>query len=50
MVTGAGSGIGRSTAIVLAQEGAMVIVGDIDVHAAEQVANGIQDLDPERTS
>jgi NAD(P)-dependent dehydrogenase (short-subunit alcohol dehydrogenase family) len=43
MVTGAGSGIGRATAILLAQEGATVIVCDIDVDAAEQVGNEIRD-------
>jgi NAD(P)-dependent dehydrogenase (short-subunit alcohol dehydrogenase family) len=43
MVTGAGSGIGRATAILLAQEGATVIVCDIDDHAAEQVAGEIRD-------
>jgi len=43
MVTGAGSRIGRATAILLAQEGATVIVCDIDVQAAQQVANEIRD-------
>jgi 3(or 17)beta-hydroxysteroid dehydrogenase len=42
LVTGAGSGIGRATAIVLAREGATVIVSDIDTHAAEAVASEIR--------
>ena len=43
LVTGAGSGIGRATAILLAQEGATVIVSDIDSDAAERVASEIRD-------
>jgi 3(or 17)beta-hydroxysteroid dehydrogenase len=43
LVTGAGSGIGRATAILFANEGATVIVSDIDIHAAEAVASEIRD-------
>jgi 3(or 17)beta-hydroxysteroid dehydrogenase len=42
LVTGAGSGIGRATAILLASEGATVIVLDINTHAAEQVVGEIR--------
>jgi 3(or 17)beta-hydroxysteroid dehydrogenase len=42
LVTGAGSGIGKATAILLAHEGATVIVSDIDTHAAEAVATEIR--------
>jgi NAD(P)-dependent dehydrogenase (short-subunit alcohol dehydrogenase family) len=43
LITGAGSGIGRATAILLAKEGATVIVSDIDSQAAESVASEIRD-------
>jgi NAD(P)-dependent dehydrogenase (short-subunit alcohol dehydrogenase family) len=38
IVTGAGSGIGAATARLMAQEGASVVVADIDGSAAERVA------------
>jgi NAD(P)-dependent dehydrogenase (short-subunit alcohol dehydrogenase family) len=41
LVTGAGSGIGRATAVRLAAEGAVVIVGDIDLGAAQACATSI---------
>jgi NAD(P)-dependent dehydrogenase (short-subunit alcohol dehydrogenase family) len=42
VVTGAASGIGRATAILLAGEGATVIVADVNVHAAEKVVSEIK--------
>jgi NAD(P)-dependent dehydrogenase (short-subunit alcohol dehydrogenase family) len=41
LVTGAGSGIGRATAIVLANEGATVVVSDINTDAVRRVASEI---------
>ncbi|WP_163506948.1 SDR family oxidoreductase [Fodinicola acaciae] len=38
VVTGAGSGIGRATALAFARLGARVVVGDIDLAAAERTA------------
>jgi NAD(P)-dependent dehydrogenase (short-subunit alcohol dehydrogenase family) len=41
LVTGAGSGIGRATAVVLAREGAVVYCADLDQAAAELTAVAI---------
>ena len=41
LVTGAGSGIGRATAILLSKEGATVVVADIDFTTARNVAQEI---------
>ena len=41
LVTGAGSGIGRTTAEVLAAAGAVVVCGDINQAAAQETAVGI---------
>ena len=43
IVTGAGSGIGRITAETLAEEGARIIVADIDGRAGAAVARAIRD-------
>ena len=43
LVTGAASGIGRATALRLADEGAAVLVTDIDVDAGEETARAIRD-------
>ena len=40
LVTGAGSGIGRATALLLAREGAHVVATDIDAGAAAETAAG----------
>lgn len=38
IVTGASSGIGRATALVMSREGARVVVSDIDALAGEETA------------
>lgn len=43
VVTGAGRGIGRATALALAERGATVVVTDVDVEAAELVGKEIGD-------
>lgn len=42
LVTGAGSGIGRATALLLAREGAAVVAADVDSATAAQTAAAIQ--------
>lgn len=42
LVTGAGSGMGRATAIAFAQQGANIVVNDIDYEAARSVAQEIE--------
>src|SRR5205823_7469757 len=42
VITGAGSGIGRSTAMLLARNGAKVHVADIDAERARKVAREIE--------
>src|SRR3954452_3618499 len=43
-VTGAGSGIGRSTAIAFAQDGAVVVAVDLNEQAAQATAERIEQL------
>lgn len=43
LVTGAGSGIGRATAIMFAKEGAKVTVNDINVEGGQETVNMIKD-------
>ena len=43
VVTGAGSGIGRAIAVRLADEGARVVLADVDERAAEAVAEEVGD-------
>jgi NAD(P)-dependent dehydrogenase (short-subunit alcohol dehydrogenase family) len=42
LVTGAGSGIGRASALLFAQEGACVVVGDVNFDAARETAAQIE--------
>jgi 3-oxoacyl-[acyl-carrier protein] reductase len=42
LITGAGSGIGRATALLLAKEGAKVVVTDIDASSAEETRSQIE--------
>jgi 3-oxoacyl-[acyl-carrier protein] reductase len=44
IVTGAGQGIGKATALKLAQQGADIVVDDINAETAPQTAQEIQDL------
>jgi NAD(P)-dependent dehydrogenase (short-subunit alcohol dehydrogenase family) len=43
LVTGGGSGIGRATAVLMAAEGAAMVVADVDEQAAQVVAREISD-------
>jgi NAD(P)-dependent dehydrogenase (short-subunit alcohol dehydrogenase family) len=44
IITGAGSGIGRESALLFTREGARVVVADIDAKAGESTVNAIQAL------
>lgn len=50
VITGSGSGIGRATALLFAQEGAKVVVADMDFQAAEEVAALARDADARTTA
>jgi NAD(P)-dependent dehydrogenase (short-subunit alcohol dehydrogenase family) len=39
LITGAGTGIGRATAILFAREGAKVAIAEIDARAGEETAH-----------
>jgi D-sorbitol dehydrogenase (acceptor) len=50
IVTGGGSGIGRGISLRLAEEGAAVVVADLDLAAANRVAREIAELNGRATS
>ncbi len=47
LVTGAGSGIGRATALAFGKEGAKVVVTDINLENAEKTADILRGLGSE---
>ena len=50
LVTGGSSGIGRATALTLANEGAKVVVADLNVSDGEQTVHLIQGNSAERAA
>ena len=48
IITGAGSGIGEASAILLAKEGAKVVVSDVNEASGNSVAQKIKDQGGER--
>ena len=44
IITGSGQGIGRAIALRLAQEGANIVTSDVNVEAAEKVAQEVRDM------
>jgi 3-oxoacyl-[acyl-carrier protein] reductase len=44
IITGAGRGIGRATALRFAQEGALVVIADIELEAAQSVAAEVKTM------
>ena len=49
LVTGGGSGLGRSSAVAFAREGAKVIVSDVNIEIGEETVRMIQDANGEST-
>ena len=49
IVTGAGRGVGKATALKLAREGAKVVVNDLDLHVAKDTMSQIKELGGEAT-
>ena len=49
VVTGAGSGIGRATAEAFAQEGASVVVSDVDIEGGEETVSNIEEAGGQAT-
>jgi 3-oxoacyl-[acyl-carrier protein] reductase len=47
VITGAGRGIGRATAVRFAEEGAAVVVNDVDPEPAEETAQAVKDAGAE---
>jgi len=47
VITGAGSGFGRATAILFSKEGAKVVVCDCNVESGQETARMIKDNDGE---
>lgn len=46
LVTGAATGIGKATALAFARKGCAVVVADLDISRAEQVASEIRNMGP----
>ncbi|MCS7069752.1 MAG: glucose 1-dehydrogenase [Meiothermus sp.] len=49
VVTGAANGIGKATAVLFAQEGAKVVLGDVDTRGGQRAVEEIKDLGGEAT-